>query len=73
MKKEAEKSQKYKHRTTQIKRKWNVKTNVMPLITGATGTISKSETTRATYRESTTSKNYRKQPYLVRHTYFEKY
>jgi hypothetical protein len=42
MKKEAEKILKYKDLTIEIQRMWNVKTNMMPVITGATGTISKS-------------------------------
>jgi hypothetical protein len=43
---------------------WNVKTKVVPVIIGATGTISKiySENMWATYRESTKSRNYRKRP-----------
>jgi hypothetical protein len=43
-KKEAEKILKYKDltRTTEIQRMWNVKTKVIPVLTGATGTISKS-------------------------------
>ena len=32
----------YKYLTTEIQRTWNVKTNVIPVIIGATGTISKS-------------------------------
>jgi hypothetical protein len=39
---EAEKIFKYKDLTTEIQRMWNVKTNVILVITGATGTISKS-------------------------------
>jgi hypothetical protein len=36
---------------------WNVKTNVIPVITGATGTISKSfRKHQSTYRESTESR-----------------
>jgi len=42
IKKEAEKILKYKDLTTEIQRVWNVKTKVIPEITGATGTISKS-------------------------------
>jgi hypothetical protein len=42
LKKEAEKILKYKDLTTEIQRVWIVKTRVIPVITGATGTISKS-------------------------------
>jgi hypothetical protein len=42
IKKEAEKILKYKDLTTEIQRMWNVKTKAIPVITGATGTISKS-------------------------------
>jgi len=41
-KKEAEMILKYKDLTTEIQRLWNVKTKVIPVIKGATGTISKS-------------------------------
>jgi hypothetical protein len=40
--KEAEKIAKYKDLTTEIQRVWNVKTRVIPVIIGVTGTISKS-------------------------------
>jgi hypothetical protein len=40
--KEAEKILKYKDLITEIQRMWNVKTQVTPVIIGATGTISKS-------------------------------
>jgi hypothetical protein len=40
--KEAEKILKYKDLTIQIQRMWNVKLRVIPVIIGATGTISKS-------------------------------
>jgi len=42
IKKEAEKILKYKHLTIEIQRVWNIKTKVIPVIIGATGTISKS-------------------------------
>jgi hypothetical protein len=42
IKKEAENILKYKDLTTEIHRIWNVKTRVIPVIIGATGTISKS-------------------------------
>jgi len=42
IKKEAEKILIYKDLTTEIQRIWNVKTKVLPVIIGATGTTSKS-------------------------------
>ena len=42
LKKEAEKILKYKDLTIETQRMWNVKTKVIPVIIGATGTISKS-------------------------------
>jgi hypothetical protein len=42
IKKEAEKILKYKYLTIEIQRMWNIKTRVIPIIIGATGTISKS-------------------------------
>jgi len=42
VKKEAEKILKYKDLTIEIQCMWDVKTKVIPVIIGATGTISKS-------------------------------
>jgi hypothetical protein len=42
IKKEAEKILKYKDLTTEIQRMWNVKARVVPVVIGATRTISKS-------------------------------
>jgi hypothetical protein len=41
IKKETEKILKYKDLTIEIQRTWNVKTRVIPVIIGATGTILK--------------------------------
>jgi len=40
IKKEAEKILKYRDLTIEIQRMWNIKTKVIPVIIGATGTIS---------------------------------
>jgi len=40
IKKEAEKILKYKDLTTETQRMWNVKTKAIPVIIGATGTVS---------------------------------
>jgi hypothetical protein len=42
IKKEADKILKYKDLTLEIQSMWNIKTRVIPVIIGATGTISKS-------------------------------
>jgi hypothetical protein len=42
IKKEAEKILKYKDLTVEIQRMWNVKARVIPVVIGATGTVSKS-------------------------------
>jgi hypothetical protein len=41
IKRETKKILKYKDLTTEMQRMWNVKEKVIPVITGATGTISK--------------------------------
>ena len=73
IKKVAEKVLKYKHLTIEIQRMWNVKTSVIPAITGATATIRKSS---RKYLSNITGKyeirNYRKQPYWAQHTHFGK-
>ena len=74
IKKDAEKILKYKDLTIKIERMWNVKAKVIPVIIGATGTISKSFRKYVnTYQESLKSRNYRKQPHWALHTYFGKY
>jgi len=70
IKREAEKILKYEDLTIEIQRMWNVKSNVLPVIIGATRTVSKSF---RKHQENTKSKNYRKQPYWALHTYFGKY
>ena len=43
---------------------WNVKTKVIPVIIGVTGTISVIQKIREqTYQENMKSRNYKKQPY----------
>ena len=60
IKEEAVKISKYKDLLTEIQLVGNVKTKVIPVITGATGTISNhSDSTRATYRESTKLMNHK--------------
>jgi len=72
IKKVAEKILKYKDLTIEIQRMWNVKTKVIPVIIGATGTISKSFRKYVTYQENMKSRNSIKQPYWALNTYFGK-
>ena len=53
---------------------WNVKAKVIPVITGATGTISKSFRTYVSNIPGKHGvKKHRKQPYWALHTHFGKY
>ena len=54
---------------------WNVKTKVIPVIIGATGTISKSFGKYMSHipGKFMKSRNCRKQPHWALHTYFGKY
>jgi hypothetical protein len=73
IKKEAEKILKYKDLTIEIQRMWNVKARVIPVIIGATGTVSKSlreYVSDIQYQETMTLRSYIKQPYWTLHTYF---
>jgi hypothetical protein len=70
IKTEAENILKYEDLIIEIQQMWNVKTKVTPVIIGATGAISKSfRKYLSSYRESTISRNYRKQLYWAQHTY----
>jgi len=73
-KKETDEILKYKDLTIEIQRMWNVKTKMIPVITRATGTISKS------FRKYVSNipgkhevKELQKTAILVLHTYFRKY
>ena len=69
-KKEAEIILKYTDLTIEIQRMWNVKTKVIPVIIGATGTITKSfRKYVSNIPEITKLRNYRKQPCWALHTY----
>jgi len=71
IKKEAEYILKYKDLITEIQHMWNVKAKVIPVIIGATGTISKSlrhylSNVKAKYEINELQK---KPPYWALHTY----
>ena len=70
IKKEAEKILKYKDLVTEIQCMWNMKTKVIPVIIGMTGTISKSlRQYPSNTPGSTKLRNFRKQLYQALHTY----
>jgi len=69
IKKEVEKILKYKDLTIEIQRMCNVKTKVIPVIIGTTGTISKSFRKYVSNIAGNHEVNYRKQPYWALHTY----
>ena len=73
IKKEAEKIIKYKDLTIETQHMWNVKTEVIPVIIGATGTISKSfRKYMSNIPENMKSRKSRKQSYWALHTYLGK-
>ena len=73
IKNEAEKILKYKDLTIEIQCTWKVKTRVIPVIIGATGTISKSfRKYISNIPGNHEAKERRKQPHWALHTYFGK-
>ena len=73
-KKEGEKILKHKVLPTELQRMWNIKTEVIPVIVGAIGTIS--ETLRHDFNnipgKQEITELQKKQPYLALHTYSDK-
>jgi len=72
IKKEGEKSLKFTDLTIEIQHV-AYKRKVIPVITGATGTIPQSDNSSATHQESVKSRNYKKRPYWPLHTYLRMY
>jgi hypothetical protein len=73
VKKEADNILKYNDLTTEIQHMWNVKARVIPVIIGATRTISKSlKKYVGEIPGAIRLRNYRKQPYWALNTYFGK-
>jgi hypothetical protein len=71
--KEAEKILKYTDLTIEIQRMWKIKTRVIPVITGVTGTISKSfRKCVSTLPGNHEVRELRKLPHWALHTYFGK-
>ena len=69
IKKEAEKISKYEELTIEIQRMWNVKAKVIPVITGATGIMSKSLRQYLSNTSGNTKlRTCKKQPYCALHT-----
>jgi len=67
IKKTAEKMLKYKELTTEIQCMWNVRATVIPVIIGATGTISKS---LRQYLSNITGKNKIKEIIIIKKPYW---
>jgi hypothetical protein len=69
IRREAKKILKCEDLKAQIQRMWNVTTKVIPVITGATGTVSKSlRQYLSNIPRSTKLRNCRQQPYCALHT-----
>jgi hypothetical protein len=69
IKEETEKILQYEDLIIEIQRMWNAKTKVIPVIIGATGTISKSLTQyESNISDSTNLENCKNQPYCALHT-----
>ena len=76
IKKRTEKVLKYKDFITEIQRMWNVKAKVIPVIRGATGTISKSlgqNLSNIPEKHEIKEIQKKKKPYWALHTYYGKY